>query len=38
MKDSWIEDDVAAEWLLQPAERGLLHGHRDATRLGVCPT
>lgn len=34
MKDSWIEDDVAAEWLLQPAERGLLHGHRDATRLG----
>jgi TnpA family transposase len=34
LKVSWTEDDLAAEWLLQPAELNLLRGRRDVTRLG----
>lgn len=34
MRVSWIEDDLAAEWLLQPAERELLRERRGPARLG----
>src|SRR5882724_4290471 len=34
MRSDWIEDDLVAEWLLQPCERELLRECRGATRLG----